>query len=238
MEIQKGTVVGWNKKNNSLVVLPHHEQRIIQIEQSEFSIYSETIAHNGIPFEVFLLTGKDISFAKLENGKYSRKILMSDTMAKLEIGDIFQATVISLKRKNVFLEYSGCFFYCGPNEITRKYFQNASEYFYIGEKIRVKLRTKGSSTRYAEVSYRQAFPDSLENYHHGDFCTAKVAGVNNTMKAYFMEVNPAVYGLLDFQRCPISFPPLSYGDIVTCKVKCVTKSGLKLYGKNIVHRAK
>lgn len=237
METKKGTVIGWNNQSHSLIVLLEDEQRI-EIKQSEFSIYYETLAPSGVPFEVFWLMGKEIGFAKLENGKYSRKALMSDTMKKLQVGDIIQATVVSLKGPNAFLYFSGCFFHCGAKEISKSLVKSASEYFYIGQIIGVKLLSKGSSTQYAEVSYKQAYPDSLENYYSGDYCIAKVCNENTAMQAYFMEVSPNVSGLLDFRCCPNTILPLSHGDIVCCKVKNVSKSGLRLCGQSIVRRAK
>ena len=233
MEIKKGTVIGWNKEKNSLIVLLQDDQRI-EIEQSEFSIYN-MIAPDGVPFEVLWLIGKEISFAKFENGKYSRKALMRDTMEKMKVGDIFQAKIVSLKEKYIFLEILGCFFHCGEKEISKSFFKSASEYFYIGQTIDVKLLSKGSSTQYAEVSYKQAFPDSLENYTVGDFCMGKVSSVDHAIQAYFVNFSPSVSGLLDFQRCPSSFPSLSYGDEILCKVIGISKIGLKLSLQKVLH---
>lgn len=237
MEIKKGTVVGWNNQTNSLIVISKDDQRRIEIEQSEFSIY-EMLSPSGVPFELSFLMGKEIYFTQLENKKYSRKAVMSNTMSTLKIGDIFQATVISLPSRNAFLEYKGCFFHCGAKEISRSHVKSSAEYFRIGQKINVKLLSKDSSTQYPEVSYKQAYSDSLENYHTGDYCVAKVSHENTAMQAYFMEVTPVVPGLLDFRCCPRSILPLSHGDIVCCKVKNVSKSGLRLHGIYIVRRAK
>ncbi len=236
MDIKKGTVVGWNKQNNSLQVITQDDQQRIEIEQSEFSIH-EMISPSGVPFEVLWLMGKEISFTRLENGRYSRKAVMSDIMSKMEIGDIFQASVVALQAHSVFLESEGCFFHCGLIEISQCFFKNAAEYFDISQKVMVKLLSKGSGTRYAEVSYKQAYPDSLENYHTGDYCVAKVSRVNDGIQSYFMEVSPSVPGLLDFRSCPSAIFPLSYGDLICCKIKNVSKSGLRLYGLYIIRRA-
>lgn len=235
MELEKGKVLSWNKQNNSLQVIDANNRRI-EIFQDEFSIY-DSISPGGLPFEVQWLIGKTITYAKLETGLYSRKAVMADIMSKMEIGDIFSATVVALTIRSVFMEHAGCFFHCTMKEVSKARIKSVAEYFSIGQTAFVKLLTKGQNSMYPEVSYKQAYPDSLSNYHSGDFCIAKVTNPNPERNAYFVEISPTVCGLLDFSHCPPNALPLNYGDEVFCSVKNVSLYGLRLIGLYVSRRA-
>lgn len=232
MKIEKGKALSWNRVNKSLQVVTSNSKRI-EIPQSEFSIYG-ALTHSGIPFEVSWILGKNVFFAKLDNGIYSRKVAMQKLLTEMEIGDIFLATVSFVNEKSAFFKYCGCFFHCSMIEISTSHFKKASEYFSIGQKVNVKLISKGSKTQYPEVSYKQAYPDSYENYSRGDRCIAKVVSFNPQLEAYFMEVSPSVPGIMDLSSSPNLSMQLSYGDKVLCSVKNSTQKGLRLFGKYVI----
>ncbi len=235
MNVKKGIALGWSHSRKALQLVTPDGKRI-EIPQSEFSVHDFT-APKGLPFEVAWLMGKEVYYVELENGIYSRKRVMQKTIYNMVVGEIFEATVIKFCKKGLFVEYNNCFFYCSIFEVSNSFVKDVSDHFYIGQKVDVRLLDKGSKYKYPEVSYKQAFPDCLDNYHSGDYCVCKVSNLSDHLGAYFMEVSPAVPGIMDFENCPKWSLPLHYGDEVLCVVKNVNSKGVRLIGLRVSRRA-
>ena len=234
MELISARPISWRKSSNSLVLLSQSGE-IIEIKEDQFSRFQKS-ASNGIPYEYFWLAGQNITVAKLDSGIYSRKAVMESVMANLEVGNIFEAKIVSVKPASAFLEYDGVYFHLERKEISTAYIKSVEEYFTVGQVISVMLLNKGDASHYPEVSYKRAFPDSLQNYSSGDFVKFKVTNFSQEINGFFGEISPAVSGIMDVEKVPDGASPLKYGDVLLCKVKNASTKGLRLYGVSLLSR--
>lgn len=234
MDFINATATGWSTTSNSLSLVTADGKRI-EVPKEEFSVFKRT-APSGIPFEFSWLAGKNLTLAKLDGGIYSRKAVMETVLNEMEVGEIFAAKIVSIKPASAFLEYKGIFFHLARKEVSFSYLNNVDEYFTIGQKVPVMLLSKGDESNYAEVSYKRAYPDSLERYSSGDYVTLKITRFSQPMDCFFGEISPAVSGIIDVVKLPAGVLPLNYGDMLLCQVKNVTNHGLRLYGISLISR--
>lgn len=234
MELLKAFPIAWRKSSNSLLLVTESGE-LIGIDEEHFSRFQK-LASNGIPYEYFWLASQNITVAKLDSGIYSRKAVMESVIANLEVGNIFEAKIVSVKPASAFLEYDGVYFHLERKEISTSYIKSVEEYFTVGQVVSVMLLNKGDASHYPEVSYKRAFPDSLQNYSSGDFVKFKVTNFSQEVNGFFGEISPAVSGIMDVEKVPDGTLPLEYGDVLLCKVKNVSSKGLRLYGVSLLSR--
>lgn len=223
-EIYNGIAERWNQEKGLIVRIP--EKGFITIPKTEISLYPfDKVDKFGIPLEIKSLLWRNIVFLKKENGVYSRKAIMREDFNSLNINQIVEAKISSVASIGIFLRYKTLIMFCPISEISNSFVKNASECFYKGQSINVKVLSKPDESRYVIVSYKGTFNQDMFRFSVGDTLVCKVTNVNESIEAYFLEVTPAINGILNINDCPI---PLKYGDRIIGRVRKITSKGIKL----------
>ena len=108
--------------------------------------------------------------------------------------------------------------------------QNLEKYFSVGDTIKVKItEIKTHKENYRITLSRK---DAFKTYSlnpaapkEGDVCTGKIGLPVQTDDGYFVEITPAIAGIVDI---PYNVPHIEEGTTATFYVKRVTEKGLKL----------
>lgn len=224
MNIYKGIAERWNPQKGLIVRLP--KRGFITIPIDEISLYPlSKVDEFGIPLEVKSILGGKVVFCNKEDGTFSRKKVMQEDFKSIEIGDILKASVYAITNIGVFLHYRTLIIFCPIFEISNCFVKQANEYFLKGQKVEVMVTSKPNESLYIIGSYKDTFDDDPFQYAVGDTLVCKVTKVHPHIQAYFLEITPAVKGLLDIYNCPIQ---LKYGDKIIAIVKRITDKGIKV----------
>lgn len=223
MDFIKAKVVGWNSRSRQLKIHIPSIPYVVPVLEEEISVYPLTkLSRRGIPTAVSVLIGTNIYVSQSSTGIFSRKAVQEYEYNLLEEGQIVQAKVANIG-SSLYLSYKSLTFYCARKEVSNSYVIDLNDYFSVGQMVDVKILEKKGSNKYVTVSYKQAYPDTLENYHRGDVVYGRITSNLQPENCYFVEINPQIRGLMDFYS-----PMFKYGDKVICKVIGKNASGLRL----------
>lgn len=223
-EIYSGIAERWNQEKGLIVRIP--EKGFITIPKTEISLYPfDKVDKFGIPLEVKSLLRRNIVFLKKENGVFSRKAIMMEDFNNLYVGKIVEAKISSIANIGIFLRYKTLIMFCPISEISNSFVKTPDECFYKGQSINVKVLSKPDENRYVIVSYKATFNPDMFRFSIGDTLVCKVTNVNESIEAYFLEVTPAINGILNINDCPIT---LKYGDRIIGIVRKITSKGIKI----------
>lgn len=223
-KIYKGIAERWNQEKGLIVKIP--EKGFITIPKTEITLYPfEKIDKLGIPLEVKSLLRRNILFLKQDNGIFSRKAIMKMDFNSLHAGEIVEAKVYSISNIGIFLRYKTLTMFCPISEISNSFVKSPDEYFYKGQTIKVKVLPNLDENRYVVVSYKATFNPDMFRFSIGDTLVCKVTNIHESINAYFLEITPAIKGLLNISDCPLQ---LNYGDRIIANVRKITPKGINV----------
>lgn len=228
----KDRIVLVSLENGIKGILPFDEVSIEQLKQPK-----------GLPAQVKSIARKKTIRVKIigiegSNIYVSRKTNLLDVFNKLEnLGTAFyNATIENASKYNVFCDIGeGVTAYCGIEELTRVFIDDARNWVKIGNHVRVRTTKFNNLESLVWCSVKKA---SMGNYKKIKPKTKLMAKVgqsitdeNGTITGYFVEITPAIAGIADIsEKYPLEKLP-KQGEMVRCYVRSVDceKHRIKLY---------
>ncbi len=102
-------------------------------------------------------------------------------MEEIKIGDVIEGIVTSIKKYGVFLSFeSGYVGLLHISEISGKFISNIFNYFEIGDKIKVAVKTIDRETKYLTVSTRDLPNDvsNLKSHYRSDSVRQSIRNID------------------------------------------------------------
>lgn len=164
----------------------------------------------------------DKTSVESENSQFSLSSALVDSQNdEPKCGDIINAEVTFIKKNIAFLQYKDLTLICPIKEVSNSFVREITDYFEVGDIIPVKIISDKKYRNCIKVSYKDCYPDSIENYHVGDII---LVIVNSRIKdGYHVEVSLNVKGIMDTNKA------LLFGESIFARVRGIKKGiGLKL----------
>ncbi|MDO4282587.1 MAG: S1 RNA-binding domain-containing protein [Clostridia bacterium] len=222
------TCIGYDKSEGMFTVkLP--DSRTGKIPKDEMSIYP---LKNDKQIESFI--GKDIRVAIIDESDMtlSGKIPMQKQLEKLTeenpVGKILKVTVVSASDVALYCDLgegiSGIIY---RNDIISTPFPLPTDVYPIGSVIDAKVKNFKADKSFFTLSHRDVFSRSMKAYRKGMHLNGIIREQikrGNVVTGYFVEVTPAIKGILDINDSIY----LQNGEKIPMVVNDITPKGLKL----------
>lgn len=221
-------IIGFETSKHIIYVdLGHNNYGFILEENYYFSPKSNNskLTHGTNIIGAKVICKKSTNFFEL-----SRKASIEEAFygLKKKIGDVTDAYITSLVPYGAFIDLGlGVTSLLHISELGETRYSKIQYFFKQGDIVKVKLLRFEENDNFFYVSRKNAYSNDMSNFKPDTLIDVTVADRLYDNSGYFVEVSPAISGIMDFFQKYYSYT-LSPGDTVCAKIKKIKSKGLTL----------